>query len=453
MKSIKHSIRHSTNTPFLLRINARPEASEGFGDFRNMSPRRMLSRRQCVFVIVVLPLLIIPAFIVLKHADGGLTEVFIPPTKPSKDGKETRQVQRVNITAVQRYMKLPKQPLIKPPVMVKPKPRKCFDYIWTGTCRDTCFNFNIAAKQRQRKQTVLKCDSKRSQLKIQYTTKAKYVYKAPFQDECLRKVLDWYCQDGKGRVPNIVHYVWFGKNEFTFINFLSFLSVHKFQNPCLILLHADKMPKGKMWTYFLQINSKVIQVFRKQPKKIFTKKLSYVEHKADIAKLEALKEYGGIYLDTDQILLKPVDKFLTKDATIGLDYATTAANSIIIAKRNAPFIKLWYESYRTYDKIDGNEHSQRVPFKLAEKYRGFVQLAGDLISYPNVHQLSALYARNVDWSDKYGMHMHSKLRDRFFKDKVFTLESIKSLNTTAGAVARYIIYGNTDLCMAKTVIQ
>jgi hypothetical protein len=55
------------------------------------------------------------------------------------------------------------------------------------------------------------------------------------------------------------------------------------------MVHADKMPKGKMWAYFLQISSKVIQVHRKQPKKVYKKKLASVEHKADIAKLEALK--------------------------------------------------------------------------------------------------------------------------------------------------------------------
>lgn len=173
-------------------------------------------------------------------------------------------------------------------VAIKPKPRKCFDYIWTGTCRDTCFSYNILAKQRQRKQQILKCEKKKTQLKILYTTKQKYVYKIPFQDPCLRKVLDWYCRDDK-RVPNLVHYVWFGKNEFNFIHFLSFLSVHKFQNPCLIMVHADKLPKGKLWAYFLQINSKVIHVHRKQPKKIFKTKLPFVEHKADVAKLEALK--------------------------------------------------------------------------------------------------------------------------------------------------------------------
>ena len=34
-----------------------------------MSSKRMLSKRQCIFVIVVLPILLIPAFIILRIAE------------------------------------------------------------------------------------------------------------------------------------------------------------------------------------------------------------------------------------------------------------------------------------------------------------------------------------------------------------------------------------------------
>ena len=34
-----------------------------------MSSKRMLSKRQCIFVIVILPILLIPAFIILRIAE------------------------------------------------------------------------------------------------------------------------------------------------------------------------------------------------------------------------------------------------------------------------------------------------------------------------------------------------------------------------------------------------
>lgn len=44
-------------------------------------PKRMLSRKQCVFVIVVLPLLIVPAMFIINSADRRIDEVFIPPKR------------------------------------------------------------------------------------------------------------------------------------------------------------------------------------------------------------------------------------------------------------------------------------------------------------------------------------------------------------------------------------
>ena len=163
-------------------------------------------------------------------------------------------------------------------------------------------------------------------------------------------------------------------------------------------------------------------------------------------------EYGGVYLDTDQLVLQPLDKFRDAATTIGLDYSSQVANSLIIAKRGAPFLKYWIESYKSFSKNDGNKHSQVIPFKLARKYKKYVDIVGDEFSYPNAHSISDLYAKNVPWRSKYGVHMHLKLRQRFF-DKSFTFESIKTMNTTAGAIARYILYGNDQLCKPKTIIH
>ena len=49
------------------------------------------------------------------------------------------------------------------------------------------------------------------------------------------------------RIPNTVHYVWFGKIEFTFVNYLSLLSVDKFIKPDYIFIHGDSIPGGEWW--------------------------------------------------------------------------------------------------------------------------------------------------------------------------------------------------------------
>ena len=159
-------------------------------------------------------------------------------------------------------------------------------------------------------------------------------------------------------------------------------------------------------------------------------------------------EYGGIYVDTDQVILNPLDKFRDNECTIGLDYTTQAANSLILAKPKSPFIKLWYESYKTFSKMDGNKHSQVTPYKLSKRHPEMVKVLDSTFSGPNANQLSNIYARNIDWSKQYGIHMHLKLQQRFYGDKL-NLVSIKTMNNTAGAVSRWILYQNTDMCDSR----
>lgn len=60
--------------------------------------RRMLSKRQCVFVVVVMPLLIVPAIIIIQHADGHIDEIFLPPPL-RRVSSPARTLQRANDTA------------------------------------------------------------------------------------------------------------------------------------------------------------------------------------------------------------------------------------------------------------------------------------------------------------------------------------------------------------------
>lgn len=150
-------------------------------------------------------------------------------------------------------------------------------------------------------------------------------------------------------------------------------------------------------------------------------------------------------MDTDQLILKPLDVFRNDDTTIGLDYSTQAANSLILAKPQAPFVKLWYDSYHTFSKIDGNKHSQIIPYKLSKRHPELVKVVGTVFTGQNANQLSNIYVKHVDWSHQYGIHMHLKLQNRFYVDKM-AIDNVRSMNNTAGAVARWILYQNTDLC-------
>ena len=92
-------------------------------------------------------------------------------------------------------------------------------------------------------------------------------------------------------VPNIVHYVWFGENvDFTFLNYLSFLSAHKFIKPLQILIHGDTLPIGTWWNATLKQIPNIYFVHRKRPKRINDQYIRLASQSSDIARLELL--YG-----------------------------------------------------------------------------------------------------------------------------------------------------------------
>jgi len=42
-----------------------------------------------------------------------------------------------------------------------------------------------------------------------------------------------------------------------------------------------------------------------------------VEHKTDVVRLQLMLEVGGMYMDTDSVILKSLDKFRNNELTLG----------------------------------------------------------------------------------------------------------------------------------------
>ncbi|CAH1796264.1 unnamed protein product, partial [Owenia fusiformis] len=83
-------------------------------------------------------------------------------------------------------------------------------------------------------------------------------------------------------VPNVVHYIWFGKRNFEFLNALSVYSAYRFINPFEIIFHGDTVPSGKWWNFVLRNTKRVRFVHTLKPLRVYGKKLVHVEHSADI---------------------------------------------------------------------------------------------------------------------------------------------------------------------------
>lgn len=120
------------------------------------------------------------------------------------------------------------------------------------------------------------------------------------------------------------------------------------------------------------------------PKEVFGNPILDISHKSDVIRLKALQEYGGIYIDTDVIVLRPFDELMTGDeeVVLGVEQAEGTfhtpveinglCNAVIISKKNASFLNTWWDNYRTFRgrpfRGGGiwNYHSVKLPWTLAK---------------------------------------------------------------------------------------
>ncbi|KAL5020456.1 hypothetical protein ScPMuIL_003348 [Solemya velum] len=259
------------------------------------------------------------------------------------------------------------------------------------------------------------------------------VLETPFNSRPLHLVIDQCCQD-QFLVPNIVHFVWFQLERLSFYHFLSILSAHMFLKPCLILIHGDVLPAGEYWGKLLDIVTNVVHVRSDPPSQVFGKNLSWIQHKSDIHRIEVMKEYGGIYLDTDLIVLQSFEFLRNYTYTMGMEDDVGLGNGIILAQKNATFLHHWYQSYKTYDPGEWAAHSVVESFQLSKQFPDLIHVMNKTSIYtPSYWQTDLIYKDNYDWSGNIALHLYSVHKQPFKEE---TIETIKYLNTTLGSLAR-----------------
>nr|KAG5701053.1 hypothetical protein BaRGS_008774 [Batillaria attramentaria] len=104
------------------------------------------------------------------------------------------------------------------------------------------------------------------------------------------------------------------------------------------------------WEALVQLVPNLIHIKRTAPDTIFGHEINIVHHKSDVARLEAMIKFGGIYCDMDHIVLKPLHEVLQHTVVMGKEESDAHfGNGFFLGKPDSIFLKLWYESYRTFD--------------------------------------------------------------------------------------------------------
>lgn len=150
--------------------------------------------------------------------------------------------------------------------------------------------------------------------------------------------------------------------------------------PDRVLFHYTYEPQGVYWE---KIRGKVYAVKVPPFEYYGVARLKHFAHKADVVRLLALYEMGGLYLDIDTLVFKSFDSlFSAGQLILGMQRLPGSvepfglSNAVIVAPRNHGGIRAWLQSYmyfRGKATRHWDEHSVRLPLNLLRR-RGDVKV-------------------------------------------------------------------------------
>ena len=178
-----------------------------------------------------------------------------------------------------------------------------------------------------------------------------------------------------GNIPKVVHYVWFGRKEMTFIMYLSMLSTLFIANPEMVYIHGDG---GLYGPYFERIakEARVVMIKHQQPYYIYGNLIIHKQHLSDILRADILLKYGGIYIDWDVVWLRDPEEIINAgyDAVANFDhmpkpnFPNTINLGVFMAKPRSVFVKRWQDAFKAYRSKDFLYNAVLLPYKIYEKY-------------------------------------------------------------------------------------
>jgi len=200
------------------------------------------------------------------------------------------------------------------------------------------------------------------------------LYKHYFKNKFSQQIP--YNQKLQSNIPKILHFCWFGGNPYPDLMKKCIASWEEFLPEYeLKLWNEDSFP---------------IETYRFTKEAYENKKYAFV---SDFVRLHALYNEGGIYMDTDVEIIKPLDVFLHHGVFSGYESDHLISTGLMGAKKQHPWIALllnWYDN-RHFQKYDATTANTRIISKITALNYG-VKLNGQyFILKDDVHMYPANY--------------------------------------------------------------
>ncbi len=139
----------------------------------------------------------------------------------------------------------------------------------------------------------------------------------------------------------------FGGRPFGFSHYLAVRSAWEVLKPSAIVMHFCHEPSGEWW----ELARPMLQLHRvRAVEGIYGFPASHPAHRADIVRLAALIAMGGVYLDTDVLVVHPFDAVGVADFAAAWEKTAEGqivglSNAVLVARRGARFARLCLEGH------------------------------------------------------------------------------------------------------------
>lgn len=198
-------------------------------------------------------------------------------------------------------------------------------------------------------------------------------------------------------IPKIIHYCWFGKGK---MPELALKCIESWKKYC----PDYKIIEWNESNFDISSNAYVKEAYE-------AKKYAFV---TDYVRLFAMYNYGGIYMDTDVMVLKNLDKYLIHEAFSGFENKEQIPTGIMASEKDQKIIRelLSYYDTKHFMKKDGT-YDMTTNVEIITnmmKVRGFVP--ND--SFQTVDGFT-FYPQNIFCPD------HKKLNDKTYMRETATI--------------------------------
>ena len=176
-------------------------------------------------------------------------------------------------------------------------------------------------------------------------------------------------------IPKVIHYCWFGKKELPLLAKKCIASWKKYMPDCEIIEWNED-----------NFDVNMIQYTREAYEK---GKYAFV---SDFARFYILYNYGGIYLDVDVELIKPLDNILSKKVVLGFESVGKVAPGLICASEpGVEFLKDMINIYKelyfinndgSYNLTTVVEYTTNYLLLKGLKNKNIEQQIGEVTIYP-----------------------------------------------------------------------